>query len=233
MSVFKQVEVLISKSGFRVELDGRPLQTPNKRVLEMPHPKLADAISLEWKNQHKGVASHNTPLTRLANSAVDRVRKKRGKTIQELIGYASTDLLCYRVEKPSDLKVLQDKLWQAALDDFATKTAVKLKVTYDVSPVEQNPECLSNLNSIISGLDDFQLTGLLSLTCLSGSIVLGVSMFYGWMEAQEACSLIFLDEVHQESIWGEDSESLSRRKKIKDDICDSHYFASLVVSDLI
>ena len=229
MSVFKQVKVLKSRRGFRIELDGSFLQTPEKQVLEVPYPELANAISLEWKNQDKNIGLPATPLTKLANTAVDCVPSKREKIIKELVGYGNTDLLCYRVEKPHDLKVLQEKLWQAPLEYFSSKTNVNLRVTHNVVPLQQNPECLSKLASIVTGFDNFQLAGLLSLTCLSGSIVLGVSMLYGWMDVCEAWRLIFLDEFHQERIWGADGEALVRRKQIKTDLCNSHRFISLVV----
>lgn len=227
--MFKQVEVLKSDRGFRIELDGKTLQTPEKQVLEIPYPKLAEAISLEVKKQDANIGLQATPLTKLANSAVDHVRSKREIIIQELVGYANTDLLCYRVEKPDDLKSLQDKMYQESLDSFSSKISVNLKVTYNVVPLKQNPECLSRLTAIVAGFNDFQLAGLLSLTYLSGSIVLGVSMLFGWMDVHAAWRLTFLDEIYQERIWGEDCEASDRREQIKTDMCNSHHFISLIV----
>ena len=59
--------------GFTVFLDARPLRTPAKAPLIVPTRALAEAIAAEWNAQGKTIDPHAMPLTRYANSAIDKV----------------------------------------------------------------------------------------------------------------------------------------------------------------
>ena len=56
------------------------------------------------------------PLTRLASTAQDRMPELRAAAIEEVVGYAGTDLLCYRAAAPLDLVARQQRVWQPLLD---------------------------------------------------------------------------------------------------------------------
>jgi chaperone required for assembly of F1-ATPase len=47
-----------------------------------------------------------------------------------------------------------------------------------------------------------------------GSLVLGLAVVEGRLEAAEAHRLATLDETFQESLWGTDAEAAARRKRI-------------------
>ena len=54
----------------------------------------------------------------------------------------------------------------------------------------------------------------LSITSLTGSIILGISLTEGFLDADQVYELAFLDEIYQESRWGTDHEATSRREYI-------------------
>ena len=58
-------------------LDGRSVKTPMKAKLLLPSAALAEAVADEWRAQVKVINPALMPLTRLANTAIDRVGIER------------------------------------------------------------------------------------------------------------------------------------------------------------
>ena len=88
------------ESGWNVLLDGRPVNTPQRARLTLPSEPLAEAVAQEWNAQEVEIRPTAMPLTRLANSAIDRAAPRRDEVIEGLVAYGETDLLCYRAEWP-------------------------------------------------------------------------------------------------------------------------------------
>ena len=99
---YRRVEVAAEGAGHRVLLDGRPLRTPARLTLALPSAALAVALAREWQAQGEvDPAAATMPLTRLASTAQDRMPGLRQAAIEEAVGYARTDLLCYRAAAPA------------------------------------------------------------------------------------------------------------------------------------
>lgn len=90
---YKEVAVTAGDGGFGIALDGRPLQTPGRTRLNVPTRALAEAIRDEWATQGDSLDTEALRLTRLANTAIDRVPVRRAEVVNEVAGYAATDLL--------------------------------------------------------------------------------------------------------------------------------------------
>ncbi len=116
-----------TEGGFTVRLDGRPVKTPAKAPLVLPTLALAQAIAAEWDAQTGTVRPATMPLTRAANSAIDKVAPMRAEVIAELAGYGGTDLLCYRAEGPEALVARQAAAWDPLLDWAATALRAPLR----------------------------------------------------------------------------------------------------------
>ena len=56
-----------------IALDGRPVKTPMKAPLVLPTRALADAVAAEWAEQGEEIKPATMYLTKLANTAIDRV----------------------------------------------------------------------------------------------------------------------------------------------------------------
>ena len=82
--------------GHGVQLDGKPVRTPARRVLAAPNPVLAEAIAAEWDAQRDQIEPGKMPLTRLANSIIDGVADQQGPVAAEIAKYLESDLLFYR-----------------------------------------------------------------------------------------------------------------------------------------
>ena len=113
---YKKVEVSSTHEGFLITLDTKALLSPGKSKLVLPTKALADAIADEWGNQATNIIPSTMPFMTLSATAIDRVRPKPDDTIDEILNFLQTDLLCYRAEEPEALVLEQDQLWKPLLD---------------------------------------------------------------------------------------------------------------------
>jgi chaperone required for assembly of F1-ATPase len=215
---YGQVGVASDERGHRVLLDGRPLRTPAKRVLIAPSSELAEAIAAEWQSQGETIEPQTLPLTRLASTVVDRMPGQRAAAIEELLGYAGTDLLCYRAAEPLDLVRRQQHAWQPLLDWAGETYGVRLAVTTSILPLAQPEAALGSLPAALEGLDDWPLIGLHAATTALGSLILGLALACGRIDAAEALGAGLLDEDFEIERWGREAEAERRHAALRRDV---------------
>jgi chaperone required for assembly of F1-ATPase len=153
-----------------------------------------------------------------ANTAIDHVRRERPAVIDHLVKYATTDLLCYRAEGPAELRDRQQDSWQPLLDWAQETFRARLTVTDGIVPVEQPAVAVAKLKTAVEELDDVSLAALASLTTASGSLVIGLALVHGHIDAKGAVEASELDERWQNEKWGEDEEEIKRRDEVKSEI---------------
>ncbi|MBU2957429.1 ATP12 family protein [Paracoccus sp. 1_MG-2023] len=193
--------------GWEVALDDRPLRTPGKQALILPTEDLALAVAAEWDAQEDEIRPQSMPLTRAANSAIEKVTPQFAGVASMLAEYAGTDLLSYRAGDPRELVELQAQGWDPIIDWAATRFDARLVVTTGVIPVAQDPVALARLARATAALDVFGLTALHDLVTLPGSLLLGLAVIEGRIDAAEAHALSRIDEEYQIRQWGEDEEA--------------------------
>ncbi|MEZ5798784.1 MAG: ATP12 family protein [Paracoccaceae bacterium] len=194
------------EGGYTVRLDGRPVKTPAKAPLVVPTLALAQGIAAEWDAQQGLIRPDTMPLTRAANSAIDKVGPLRDGVIGELANYGGTDLLCYRATEPEELIAWQAREWDPLIDWAATALAAPLSITHGVIPIAQPAPSLDRLRDRIAGFGDFELAGLHDLVAISGSLVLALAVAAGRIGAEAAFELSRIDNAWQIRQWGEDAE---------------------------
>jgi chaperone required for assembly of F1-ATPase len=204
--------------GFTVRLDGRPIKTPGGRLLVVPTAALAEAIAAEWQEQGDEVRPDAMPMTQLSSTAIDRVGPERAAIQAQLMGYAGTDLLCYRAEMPADLVRRQTEAWQPLLDWAALALDAPLAVTTSVVAIEQRAETLAALARHLDRIGLWTLTAVQAATAATGSLVLALALAEGRVSAAEAFGHSQLDETFQIEQWGEDYEAADRRAALARDI---------------
>ena len=225
---YKQAEPLESASGHGVALDRRPVKTPGKRELIVPNRVLAAAIADEWNGQEGEIRPVTMPLTRLATTAIDRVATQREATIQQTANYADTDLVCYRATHPPALAARQHAVWQPLVDWAVLRYDAPVVITTGVIPKSQSAASLRAFGAAVAEQDDFALTALHVATASSGSLVIGLALIEGQLDAQEAFTASQLDESFQIEAWGEDSEQAERRRALAADIAAAARFMLLL-----
>ncbi len=213
--------------GIAVLLDGRPVRTPERRILAVPGRQLAEAIAGEWAAQGDEIDTASMPLMRLAASALDRVVPRRGDIVEQLARYAETDLVCYRAPAPADLVERQTATWQPLVDWVLRRFDAPLVMTNDVSPVTQPGDALAGLRAAVEAHDDFELAALGLAIQACGSLVIGLALSHGEVDPVAAADASQLDEAYQAAFWGDDSDAIVRRAGLRADIGSAAYFLEL------
>lgn len=213
--------------GFGVFLDDRPVMTPGKRILAVPRAALGAAIAGEWAAQEETVDPMSMPLTRFANTALDIVGGKRDEVVAEIAGYGETDLVCYRVERPEELRRRQEAAWDPVVDWIGEECGVGLEVTRGLIPAPQPEEAVEAMCAKVAALDDFVLAAFQRATGALGSIVLALAMTNRRLGAEEAWAASTIDEAYQAERWGEDSEAREARQVLRSELLAADRFIRL------
>jgi chaperone required for assembly of F1-ATPase len=193
-------------------LDGRPVKSPLKRALVLPQRALADAVAAEWHAQVDFINPALMPLTKLANTALDRAVDERASVTEEIVSYAGNDMTCYWADRPPELVELQMAHWQPVLDWAERTFGTAPRRVIGLSHARQ-PEALSlAVQKHVERLDQWQLTLAYLLTTLTGSAFIALMFQSRAITAEAAWAAANLEEDYQISQWGEDWEAKIRRE---------------------
>lgn len=227
---YRAVETAAREGGFAVLLDGKPVRTPAQAIFVAPTRALAAAVAAEWAAQDKTIEAATMPLWVLACRALDDVARARARTIDDVAGFARTDLLCYRAAHPVDLTARQRDRWQPLLDWAAREYDAPLKVTAGVVFQVQPEVALAALRRAVAAHDDRRLAALAQAARALGSLVLALALSKGRITGAEAVELSLLDELYQIEKWGDDPEAVARREAVRADVLAAERFMALAAS---
>jgi len=210
---WKEARSVDAAGVFEVRLDARPVRTPAKAPMVLPTRALADAVAAEWNAQGPDVLPAEMPLTRAANSTIDGVIATRSKVAEALAAYGEADLLCYRAPFPAELAAEQAAGWDPMLDWAAEALGARLLPGEGVMHVTQDPAAVAALASAVAAHDPWELTALHELVTISGSLVLGLAVSHGRLDAPQAWRLSRIDEAWNIREWGEDEEAAAAARR--------------------
>jgi chaperone required for assembly of F1-ATPase len=215
---YERVEVAPDGERFGVALDGRKVKTPGRNDLVVATQGLAQAIANEWDAQKEFIQPQIMPMTQISCTAIDRMPNDGGAVRESIVGYAGTDLLCYRTDQPADLATRQMETWQPVLDWLTTTLGAHLVSTTALIATDQDPAALDKIADGVAALDDHELAALAVLTQASGSFALAWALVHDFLDADAAADAAFLDEIYQSELWGQDREAEQRLAALRDDI---------------
>jgi len=227
--LFKDVAVTCAEGSFSIALDDQILRTPNEGTYALPTSELAMEIAAEWRAQEVEINPKTMPLTIIAGTAVDRVALNIAETVEVIVRYASTDLLCYRASEPVDLVEKQTTILQPLLDWTSSNLGVPLKVTQGIVPIKQDTEVIVRLRARLAGYDHFWLTAMHDLTRSLGSIFLSLAVVEKYIDVERAFTVSHLEEEFQESKWGIDFEATERRDAVRIEAITAARFLKLIM----
>ena len=208
---YKQVTAEPRNGAFAVLLDGRPVRTPKKALLQAATLPLAEALAVEWAAQETEINPARMPLTRLVNTAIDGVTGREAEVAAGIVQYAGTDLLCYRAAGPAALVERQAHAWDPVIAWAEKWIGGRFLLTEGVVHVSQPPATLEKFAVKVAGRDAFQLAALHVMTTLTGSALLALAHAEGALSADAAWAAAHIDEDYQIEKWGTDFEAVHRR----------------------
>lgn len=195
------------EGGFTVRLDGKAVKTPAKAPFVLPSMAMARAAAAEWAAQTDVIRPETMPVTRAANSAIDKLGQQFAEVVALLAEYGGSDLLCYRASGPQALIDRQATAWDPLLDWARAELGADLRVTAGVIHIAQPQESLTRLHAEIAAVTPFELAALHDLIAITGSLILGLAIARGRLSAAEAFSKSRIDEHWQVELWGEDEDA--------------------------
>lgn len=224
---WSETKVVAEDGGYAVQLDSRPIRTPSKQALILPTRTMAEAMAQEWAAQEGTIDPLSMPVTRAANSAIDKVAPLRNEVIAEIAGFGGTDLLCYRAEHPRSLAERQRQAWDPLLDWAAEALEARLVPVAGVMPVEQPGEALARLTEAVERRSDFELTALSDLVGISGSLVIGLAVAEGQIDPETGWDISRVDEQFQQEQWGRDEEAEAMAAAKREAFLNAHRFNAM------
>ncbi len=224
------VEIVVHTGGHAVRRGGKPLKTPAGHELAVPTRALAEALADEWRTAGARPRPEALPLTRMASTALDRIARHRADIERQLLDYAETELLCHRADAPHDLVARQHAVWQPLLDWLAHRHDALLAATTGILARPQSPASLAALEKVLAGLDHWRLAAVSVAVATSGSLVVGLALADGRLDASGAFEVAELDATYQIEKWGEDSEATERRAGVRGELELAERFLRLLAA---
>jgi len=216
-----------SADGFALLLDGRPAKTPLRAPLAAPTAALADALAAEWDAQTETVSPLAMPLTRIACAAIDHTTPNRDAAIDGLVAYGETDLLCYRADAPRTLVDRQSAQWDPVVSWAAKLYDAPLRLSAGVFPAAQPAQALTGLRAALDARNAWTLAGLSAAVDALGSLLLGLALVDGALDADAAFAASRIDEDWQREQWGADEEADARAATLRADVDAADRFLKL------
>lgn len=195
-----------------IALDGRPVRTPGKALVQLPTDALAEAVADEWRGVGETLDPRAMPLTGLANAAIDRVAPDRHAFAAGLARYAESDLLCYRAERPEPLVERQAEAWDPVIAWVQGRYDVHVEVTAGIIHRPQPPLTLQRLADATAALDAWALAACSPIVTITGSLLLCLALVERALSPDQAWAAAHIDEDWQAEMWGEDALATQARQ---------------------
>lgn len=210
---YKTAAVKQVDGGFAVGLDDRVPKTPGMKQVVVPSADIALALAVEWGAQGEFINPETMPLVRLVNSAIEAGEEAMPALRDEIVSYASNDLLLYRAETPEGLVHRQEQFWDASLVALSRHFHVAFQPTVGIVHQPQPAATLGRLGAALQDEPLLALTATNAITSITGSGLLAIAHRHGLVDAEQTWLAAHVDEDHNIELWGEVEEITSRRAK--------------------
>lgn len=210
---YKTVEVAQgTEAEFHILLDGKKVKTPAKSSLALPNHAAANLVASEWDAQSDKIDPASMPMTRLANTAIDGIASDPQAVLEDIIRFASNDLLYYRASHPEALVEAERNNWDPILDHITEKTGARFETTEGITHIAQSKEAMALFSAQLSKHNSpLKLACLHTMTSLTGSALIAFCLAENMISLDAAWAAAHVDEDHNISLWGEDYEAGKRR----------------------
>ncbi len=225
---YKDVSIAPDETGWRVQLDGKPIRTPAKAAQIVPSAALAQTMALEWSAQGPEIDPAAFIFRDMADYAIDVVARDPAAAAADLLRYAETDTLCYRAEAGEALHERQSEVWEPLLRSAELRWDIHFERVGGILHRPQPPATLARMAAVIAPLDAFTLGALTTLTTLTASLMIGLAALEDGADSEALWAAANLEEDWQSEQWGKDDEALALRARRLAEFEAAMRFAGLV-----
>jgi chaperone required for assembly of F1-ATPase len=174
--------------------------------------KAATLVADEFAAQGESIDPMSMPVYRLVNTAIDGVASDPQAVLEDILRYASSDLLCYRAASPRVLAEREADAWDPVIDWARSRLGARFVLAEGIMHVEQPRETIAAIG-VHLGLrsEPLRLAALHVMTSLTGSALLALAIDFGELDPEAAWRAAHVDEDFQSEQWGLDAEAAARR----------------------
>lgn len=216
---YTQVTVVAEDDAYKVLLDGRVLRTPAQAEISLPTELAATLIAQEFDRQGEHIEPMSMPVTRLTNTAIDGVASDLQAVVEDILRYASSDLLYYRADAPERLIALEAAAWDPVLEWAEGELGVRFVLAEGIMHVEQPRPTIAAVGTYLrQRREPLRLASLHVITTLTGSALLALAVDAQALDAEAAWQAAHVDEDWNIAQWGADAEAAERRENRKRDM---------------
>jgi len=152
------------------------------------------------------------PATRIANTAIDGVADDPQAVMEDILKFASGDLLFYRADGPAGLVAREGALWDPVINWYRDSVGANFILAEGIVHAAQPREALAVFGARLrSHGGPLRLACLHTITSLTGSALLALAVAEKRLSPQEAWDAAHVDEDWNIAQWGEDAEAAARR----------------------
>lgn len=209
---YKAVAISRTADGHGVELDGKAVRTPAGRLLELPTHQAAGLVAAEFEVQGERIDPSTMPTWRLVNTALDGVADNMQPVIEDIMRFASSDLVCYRADSPQGLVERQNAHWDPVIEWARTAIGGRFMLAEGIMHVEQPRETIGAVGiHLAREASPLRMATLHLMTSLTGSALIALAVDAGFLSPDDGWQAAHVDEdwnIHQ---WGGDEEAEARR----------------------
>ncbi len=227
-------------NGFLITVNARPATTPGGHAFIVPYRALAEAIRDELTGLPGVLAGKglNDPATapnfRIAAGVLDVITsdaEARAALERDLTGYADTDLVCYRSDPDALLFAREIETWDPLCAWFEDQYGVAPPITRAITVRPASHPMHVAVEQLLREQDPYHLAALILATKAAGSIVIGLALRAGRIDADAAFAAAMLEEIFQEEKWGVDQEARTARAVKRLDLEQAVRFVALLTED--
>jgi chaperone required for assembly of F1-ATPase len=220
--------VVAQEQGYGLQANGKEMCTPGKLSFRLPSKALAEAICWEWQSAQR-FSPAAMPLTSLAYTAIDRIEDQKEAIIEALLVYVDTDTLSYRDTGENTLLAQRQKEhWDPVIHWVGERLGHAFQTTTGIMPIEQPTALIDAFRKELETLDAMRLSAASVLASCCSSMVLGLAVVRGHVDAEKAFALSRLEEDTQAEVWGRDEEANARAERLKNEIVAATRFLRLL-----
>lgn len=198
---YKLASVDQCDDGFAVKLDGKPVKTGSKKVLQHKSRDVALLMMKEWAEQEDMISPESMPVTQMITTLIDHVEMHREEITGNILKYLDTDLICYYADEPEDLVKRQKDVWGNWKAWIDGQYGAALKTTNGLAALKQEPTLHQKIEEEIRGFDLDHFNIVQVVTSLSGSIILALAFMHGEAGPEDVIESAYLEEHFKEELY--------------------------------